>query len=168
MPDPALIWIDGAGLDRPPRRLGPEGRDRHDRLRVDAILERDVDLVGQPGIELTGLVVDRDLLVVLGGGDLGDVVAPEDRPVGLEPRRGIGLEVVARELDGLWLAVPGIATSSYGGQVQSFADRIERQEQAKGGGAVVTAANSAPSRVFLWEGAERDGGAPERPGLLRF
>ena len=24
VPDPALIWIDGAGLDRPPRRLGPE------------------------------------------------------------------------------------------------------------------------------------------------
>jgi hypothetical protein len=97
-----------------------------------------------------------------------DVVAPEDRAVGLEPRRGIGLEVVARELDGLWLAVPGIAASSYGGQVQSFADRVERQEQAQGGGAVVTAANSAPSRVFLSEGAERDGGAPERPGLLRF
>ena len=35
--------------------------------------ERDVDLVGQPGIELAGLVVDRDLLLVLGGGDLGEL-----------------------------------------------------------------------------------------------
>jgi hypothetical protein len=35
--------------------------------------ERDVDLVGQPGIELTGLVVDRDLLLVLGGGDLREL-----------------------------------------------------------------------------------------------
>ena len=35
--------------------------------------ERDVDLVGQPGIELTGLVVDRHLLLVLGGGDLGEL-----------------------------------------------------------------------------------------------
>ena len=29
VPDPALTRIDGAGLDRPPRRLGPERRDRH-------------------------------------------------------------------------------------------------------------------------------------------
>jgi hypothetical protein len=35
--------------------------------------ERDVDLVGQPGIELAGLVVDRDLFLVLGGGDLGEL-----------------------------------------------------------------------------------------------
>ena len=35
--------------------------------------ERDVDLVGQPGIELAGLVVDRHLLVVLGGGDLREL-----------------------------------------------------------------------------------------------
>src|SRR5687768_16016059 len=38
VPDPALIWIDGAGLDRPPRRLGPKRRDPHDGLRVDAVL----------------------------------------------------------------------------------------------------------------------------------
>src|ERR671919_1435712 len=38
VPDPALIWIDGAGLDRPPRRLGPKSGDRHDGLRVDAVL----------------------------------------------------------------------------------------------------------------------------------
>jgi hypothetical protein len=31
------------------------------------------DLVGQPGIELTGLVVDRHLLLVLGGGDLREL-----------------------------------------------------------------------------------------------
>src|ERR671918_1941492 len=30
VPDPALTRIDGAGLDRPPRRLGPKRRDRHD------------------------------------------------------------------------------------------------------------------------------------------
>ena len=35
--------------------------------------ERDVDLVGQPGVELTGLVVDRHLLLVLGGGDLREL-----------------------------------------------------------------------------------------------
>ena len=35
--------------------------------------ERDVDLVGQPGIELAGLVVDRHLLLVLGGGDLREL-----------------------------------------------------------------------------------------------
>jgi hypothetical protein len=35
--------------------------------------ERDLDLIGQPGIELTGLVVDCHLLVVLGGGDLGEL-----------------------------------------------------------------------------------------------
>jgi hypothetical protein len=32
--------------------------------------ERNIDLVGQSGIELAGLVVDGDLLVVLGGSDL--------------------------------------------------------------------------------------------------
>jgi hypothetical protein len=32
--------------------------------------ECDLDLVGQPGIELAGLVVDRGLLGVLGGGNL--------------------------------------------------------------------------------------------------
>jgi hypothetical protein len=35
--------------------------------------ERDLDLVGQPGIELTGLVVDRHLLLVLGSGDLSEL-----------------------------------------------------------------------------------------------
>jgi hypothetical protein len=34
--------------------------------------ERDLDLVGQPGIELAGLIVDRHLLLVLSGGDLGE------------------------------------------------------------------------------------------------
>jgi hypothetical protein len=53
VPDPALIWIDGAGLDRPPRRLGPKSRDRHDGLRVDAVLAQAQvgagDRVGGPG-----------------------------------------------------------------------------------------------------------------------
>jgi len=35
--------------------------------------ERDLDLLGHPGIELTGLGVDRDLLLVLGGGDLREL-----------------------------------------------------------------------------------------------
>ncbi len=39
----------------------------------DGAGERDVDLVGQPGIELAGLVVDRHLLVVLGSSDLGEI-----------------------------------------------------------------------------------------------
>jgi hypothetical protein len=38
VPDPALIGIDGAGLDRPPLRLGPKRGDRHGGLRVDAVL----------------------------------------------------------------------------------------------------------------------------------
>jgi hypothetical protein len=32
--------------------------------------ERDVDLVGQPRVELPGLIVDRHLLLVLASGDL--------------------------------------------------------------------------------------------------
>jgi hypothetical protein len=40
-----------------------------ERDRV-GVVDRDLEQLGQGGIELPGLVVDRDLLVVLGGGDL--------------------------------------------------------------------------------------------------
>jgi hypothetical protein len=60
------------------------------------------------------------------------------RPAGAEAaacREGHGR--IARQHDRLGLAVPGIATSSHGGQVEGLPDPIERQEPAKDGGTVV-------------------------------
>jgi len=76
------------------------------------------------------------------------VMSAPKAPACRQVHRRIRLQVVARELDRLGLAVPGVAAASHGRQVQGLPDLIQRQEPAKGGGAVVTAANSAPSRVF--------------------